>query len=302
MKQRILLILLLVLGSNAFAQREDKHLAALLRPYLEKHHGVAGIYVYHLKKNTYAAINADTLFPTASTIKMTIMAGIFDKIARGELQYNQLLTYKDSLLYAGEDILGSFKDGEQIMLSKVMMLMLTMSDNTASLWLQSLAGGGQQINTWLEAHGFVSTRVNSRTPGREANRAQLGWGQTTPREMARLMEMIYKGEVVSPAASERMYRNLTRNFWDGEGLLEIPKNIRTASKNGAVDESRSEVIMVNAPHGDYVYSIYTKNNKDESWDKEKNEAWQLMRQVARIIWHYYEKKDKTTPDPGVGQF
>jgi hypothetical protein len=27
-----------------------------------------------------------------------------------------------------------------------------------------------------------------------------------------------------------------------------------------------------------------------------------MRQVARIIWHYYEKKDKTIPDPGVGQF
>jgi beta-lactamase class A len=182
-----------------------------------------------------------------------------------------------------------------------MMLMLTMSDNTASLWLQSLAGGGQQINAWLEAHGFVNTRVNSRTPGREANRTALGWGQTSPREMARLMEMIYKGEVVSTAASERMYRNLTRNYWDQEGLLELPKDVRTASKNGAVDGSRSEVVMVSAPHGDFVYSIYTKNNLDQSWERD-NEAWQLLRQVARTIWRYYERRDKRVPDPGVGQF
>ncbi len=72
--------------------------------------------------------------------------GIMDKIQRGELQYHQELIYKDSLLYAGEDILGSFKSGEKIELSKVMMLMLTMSDNTASLWLQSLAGSGARIN------------------------------------------------------------------------------------------------------------------------------------------------------------
>ena len=57
------------------------------------------------------------------------------------------------------------------------MLMITMSDNTASLWLQSLAGTGVVINQWLAAHGFDSTRVNSRTPGREANRASTAGGR-----------------------------------------------------------------------------------------------------------------------------
>jgi len=274
----------------------------LLRPYLKQHHGIAGIYVHHLKKNKVVAINADTVFPTASTIKVPIMIGIFDKIAKGELQYHQPLIYKDSLLYPGEeDILGAFKDGHKIDLDKVMMLMLTMSDNTASLWLQSLAGGGQQINAWLEANGFVNTRVNSRTPGREVNRSQYGWGQTSPREMARLMEMIYKGEAINKAASERMYRNLCRNYWDTEGLLQVPPRVRTASKNGAVNASRSEVVMVNAPHGDYVYSIITKENLDQRWDRD-NEAWDLLRTVSRVIWKHYEKRDKWVPDPGVGQF
>ncbi|GAA0547643.1 serine hydrolase [Chitinophaga japonensis] len=291
----------LLLCQAAFAQQEDRRLAAKLRPLLARHHGIAGIYVHHLKTNRVVAINADTLFPTASTIKVPIMIGIFDRIEKGELQYRQPLVYRDSLLYEGEDILGSFKDGEKIGLDKVMMLMLTMSDNTASLWLQSLAGGGQQINAWLEAQGFTHTRVNSRTPGREENRRQYGWGQTTPREMARLLEMIYKGEVVSKAASERMYRNLTRNYWDTEGLLQVPPGVRTASKNGAVNASRSEVVMVNAPHGDYVYSIITKENQDQRWERD-NEAWELLRRVAGLIWQHYEGKGKWMPDPALGQF
>jgi beta-lactamase class A len=305
MRQSYRLFLLafgLLASFPVLAQQEDRQLAAQLRPILSQHHGIAGIYVHHLKKNKIVAINADTLFPTASTIKVPIMIGIFDKIAKGELQYHQQLVYKDSLLYSGEeDILGAFRSGQKIGLSKVMMLMLTMSDNTASLWLQSLAGGGQEINTWLEAHGFLNIRVNSRTPGREANRSLYGWGQTSPREMARLMEMIYKGEVVSKAASERMYRNLCRNYWDTEGLLQIPPYVRTASKNGAVNASRSEVVLVNAPHGDYVYSIITKENQDQRWDRD-NEAWQLLRTVSRVLWEHYEKKDKWVPDPGVGRF
>ncbi|MCK7554576.1 class A beta-lactamase-related serine hydrolase [Chitinophaga sedimenti] len=291
-----ILCLLLLAAVPAFSQKEDKQLSAKLKPLLDAHRGVAGVYVHHLKKDKFVAINADTVFPTASMIKTTITVGVFDKIAKGELKYDSLLEYKDSLLYAGEDILGSFKSGEKIALSKVMMLMLTMSDNTASLWLQSLAGGGAAINSWLEEHGFAVTRVNSRTPGRRENQQLYGWGQTSPREMARLMEMIYRGAVISPAISDRIYRNLTRNFWDGQGLQQVPNHVRTASKNGAVNESRSEVIMVNAPHGDYVYCIITKDNKDQRWTK-NNEALVLLRAVGYTIWKHYEKDGNWRPIP-----
>ncbi len=43
------------------------------------------------------------------------------------------------------------------------MLSLTTSDNTASLWLQSLAGNGIRINQILDSLGLVNTRVDSRT-------------------------------------------------------------------------------------------------------------------------------------------
>src|SRR4030095_3058885 len=186
--------------------------------------------------------------PTASIVKVPILVGVMDKIHRGELDYDQELIYKDSLLYEGVDILGSFKSNEKIVLKKIIMLMLTTSDNTASLWLQSLAGTGTRINALLDSAGFGNTRINSRTPGREANRSTYGWGQTTPMEMGRVLEKIYRNQLISVEACERMQRCLGRNFWDeNEAISQVPPYIEVFSKNGCVDSVRSEVLLVNAP-------------------------------------------------------
>ncbi|MBP9212178.1 MAG: serine hydrolase, partial [Bacteroidetes bacterium] len=163
------------------------------------------------------------------------------------------------------------------------------SDNTGSLWCQSMAGTGTAINALMELNGFAVTRVNSRTPGREAMRSQYGWGVTTPREMAELVVRIREGKLISPWASERMYRNLARIYWDGEALSEIPPYVHAASKQGAVNRSRSEVVLVNAPSGDYVFCVITKNQQDESWVN-GNEGYVLLRNVSRTLWQYFEPK------------
>ena len=279
---------------EADAQTTDRKLTRKLQALVENFAGDAGIYVKHLKTGKIVAINADTLFPTASMIKIPITIGMFARIERGEINYDSVLTYRDSLLYEGVDILGSFKDGEKIALSKVLMLMITTSDNTASLWCQHLAGSGSAINEWLDENGFRDTRVNSRTPGREDARRIYGWGQTTPREMAGLLLKIREGRVVSPRASERIYRNLVRIYFDGEALSQIPPYIQVASKSGAVNQSRSEVVMVNAPHGDYVFCVITKNQNDESWDR-NNGGYVLLRNVSRLLWNYFEPGSNWKP-------
>ena len=267
----------------------SKPLQRQIEELIKGFNGEIGVYVKNLRTNKIVSINADTIFPTASMIKIPILTGVMDKINRGELQYHQTLTYKDSLLYAGVDLLGSFKNNEQIELSKVMMLMLTMSDNTASLWLQSLAGGGKRINEILESIGFKNTRVNSRTQGRETNRTQYGWGQTTPFEMATLFEKIYRGEIINDSASQKMLRLMGRDYWDEEAISQIPSTIFVAAKSGAVDESRSETLLVMAPKNSYIFSICTKNNKDTSW-KESNEAWLLTREISKLLWDNFNKK------------
>jgi beta-lactamase class A len=270
-----------------YSQNTDKKLYAEVAALLKDFNGDAGVYIKNLKTNKIVAINADTVFPTASIVKIPILIGIMDKINKGELQYHQDLIYKDSLLYEGEDILGSFKTNEHIALSKVMMLMLTTSDNTASLWLQSLAGTGTRINELLNSAGFKTTRVNSRTPGRENNRNQYGWGQTTPYEMAILLEKIYNGQIINDSASKKMIRLMGRNYWDEEALSQIPSTIFTASKSGAVDASRSELLLVMAQQP-YILSIFTKNIKDTSWQT-NNEAWVLTRKLSALIWKRYSR-------------
>jgi len=272
--------------TNSYAQKTNRKLEAQINKLLKGFHGEVGVYVHDLKKNKTVSINADSVFPTASMVKIPILIGIMDKIEKGELQYHQQLIYKDSLLYEGVDILGSFKNDEKIEMSKLMMLMLTMSDNTASLWLQSLAGTGTRINELIDSLGMKVTRVNSRTPGRQTNQTEYGWGQTTPYEMATLMEKIVKGEVINNEASTKMLRLLGRNYWDEVAISQIPSEVFIASKSGAVDESRNEVLFVNGKHCRYIFCICTNHNQDQSWDN-NNEAWELTRKLSKLLWERY---------------
>ena len=288
--QRIIFFLFLFMPIVLFAQKTDSKLQEQLEHLVKGFHGDVGVYVHDLKHNRIVAINADTIFPTASIVKMSILLGIMQKIESGQLSYHQRLTYTDSLFYdEGDDILSAFKDSATIELSKVMMLMLTISDNCASLWLQGLAGGGKRINEILDSAGFRSTRVNSRTLGREANRSMYGWGQTTPREIAIFMERIVNNQILSKESSEKMLRLLGRQYWDEEALSQIPPGIFVADKNGAVDESRNEIVYVNSKNNPYIFSIFTKNNKDTSWES-NNEAWVLTRKLSALLWKYYNPK------------
>jgi len=284
--KKLLAFIFVVALVPAQAQKVNKKLQQSLETLTTGFKGDVGIYVKDLHTGKIASINADSIFPTASMVKVPILIGIMDKLNKGELKYHQELTYKDSLLYAGSDLLASLKNNEKVELSKVIMLMLTTSDNTASLWLQSLAGTGTRINQILDSIGYTATRVNSRTPGREAGRDKFGWGQTSPKEMATMFEALANRTLMDATSSEKMLRLLGRNYWDEEALSQIPPDVFVASKNGAVNASRSEVVYVSGKNARYVFCICTKNNKDTSWEL-NNEAWELARKVSKLLWETY---------------
>ena len=298
----ILFFTMSLISSNSFCQyKTDKKLEKQLRELLDSFHGTAGVYVRNLKTGKEVAINADTIFPTASIVKVAILVGIFKKIDEGVYKYHEPLIYRDSIARGGSGLMQFFKDSTPTELRTLISLMLSHSDNTAAVWVEKLAGGGTEINSWLSDHGFQFTRVNARTPGREQNNKEYGWGQTTPREMAHLMVMIREGKTVSKAASEQMYRDLTDVFWDEYALSQIPPYVQAASKQGMVNDSRSEAVLVNAPHGDYVFYIATKNNKDQRWETD-NEAWQLARDVSALLWNHFEPHYGWKPAAGVEKY
>lgn len=295
---RFLFTALLLTALTASAQKTDHALQKNLEVLLAGFHGKIGVFVYDLKNNKTVAVNAGEIYPTASMIKIPILIGIMHKIHDGELQFHQRMTYTDSLFYSeGDDMLASFKSGESIELGRVISLMLSYSDNCASLWLQGLSGGGAVINKYLEDLGMKHTRVNSRTEGRKDDWKMYGWGQTTPQELATLMKMIVERKIIDKQYSEKMLRMLGRQFWDEEAISEIPPDVFVADKNGAVDASRGEVIYVNGKHP-YIFAVCSKENADTSWEY-NNEAWVLIRKLSAMLWDHYNPKNKWQPSPPI---
>lgn len=302
MKYRYSFFLMITLSSlflttNAQKTKVDRKLENALQEMTKDFRGTIGVYVYNLKTNREATINADTVFPTASVVKVPILVGLFDKIEAGEFRYNEPLVYTRDLDYGGSGLMTNYRDSAKTDLSIAAALMISYSDNATSLWNQKMAGGGEAINRLMADYGLEHTRVNSRTPGREKDWELYGWGQTTPREMASLLVKIRNGEVISKEASDRMYRMMTNQFYDDNALSQIPPYIQTASKTGAVNQSRSELVMVNAPHGDYVFYIGTKDNVDSSWTS-NNEAWEVTRRISSFLWNYFEPKSNWKPVGG----
>ena len=272
--------------TTAFNNNPFKKIEILLNNF----NGEAGFYFLHLDKGIDFGINENKIFPSASLIKIPIMVQIFNRVENDNLNLDSLLFYDSSLInykYKGDDSIARFKENETISINKLLTHMITFSDNHASLWLQIIAGGGTKINEILDKYNFTKTKVNSRTLNREDQYLQYGWGQTTPKEMSKLMIEIKNGNIVSKKSSDEMYRHLTRIYWDDEALSQIPNHIQVASKQGAVNKSRSEVVLVNSPSGDYVFCIITNNQSDESWSFE-NEGFVLIRKISRLLWNYYQ--------------
>lgn len=267
-----------------------------IRELIEGFNGIAGVYVKDLITGTIVEVNADTVFPTASMIKVPIMVKIFDRVDKEELGLQDDFEYgpDPSYEYSG-DIISDIKPGSEVKLAELVHLMMSASNNTASLWNQYLAGTGTAINDYMAELGFEHTRVNSRTDGRGENFSQYGWGQTSPREMATLVEQIFKGEIVSKHASEQMFRIMSRNYWDQEALSVIPPTVNVASKNGSVSRSKSEVLLVNAPSGDYVFCVITKNQEDIRREYD-NEGWVLIRQISGILYSHFEPDSNWQPN------
>lgn len=286
--------ILFFIFSYAHAQQTDKELTTKINEAIQGFQGDIGIYVKHLKHNKEVTINADSIFPTASIVKIPLLVGVFQKINDGELRLDQKLLYRDSRAYGGSGLMQFFKDSTETDLATLVGLMLSYSDNVTSIWCQELAGGGHPINVLMDQLGLVNTKVNSRTTGREEIWKKYGWGQTTPREMSILFELIRKGKVISPQYSDKMYRFLKNQFYNGKSLSQFPPEINCISKTGSLDEARGEVVLVNAPHGDIVFTVLTNNNKDRSWIRD-NEAEKLTREIASIIWNHYESKYTAFP-------
>ncbi len=243
--------------TNSTAQTNTA-LDARVRSEIEPFKGRVSLFAKNLDSGETYALNADDIVPTASTIKVAIMVEAFARVAEGRSKWTDtvVLTPQAKKVY-GSGVLQQLSDNLQLTLRDAVTLMIIVSDNAATNLVLDVVTP-DAVNARMESLGLKQTRVLRKigagnTPssfGRSHPEliTRYGTGMTTPREMAQLLEMIERGQVISPVASREMIELMKRqqlHYAIGRNL----QGVDIASKSGALDHLRSDVGIVYTRRG-----------------------------------------------------
>ena len=251
----------MILAADALADR----IGALTRPFK----GTVVLYAKNLRTGRDFGVGADTKVRTASTIKLPVLCALESLVAAGRVRWDERLPLRPEEKVTGSGVLGSLEDGTNLTLRNLAILMIIVSDNTATnLIVDRITADA--VNDYLDSIGLTTTRLNRKIRGDgsrladpsgwsragliEENR-KYGLGVSTPREMVRLLEMLEAGKIVSPAASKDVLDILTRQQVRDGFARHAPDDLRVASKSGALDTLRGDVGIVYAGGGPVAMAI-----------------------------------------------
>lgn len=290
------LLALLLAADGARAQSPDAAASppdtAALRRALDAiadaHHGVVGYAVRDIDAGAAIARRGDETFPTASLIKVPILVTVYDLVAKGMLSLDDRLTVLKIDKVPGAGTLQFMHDGIEITVRDAAWLMTTISDNTATnILLDRIII--RRVWDKMEALGLRNTKVHSKSFLRIASVAmdssvKYGLGVTTPNEMARLFELLARGQAVSPAADSAMLDILAHNE-DGQLLQRYAGGVRAPHKTGATDAVRTECALFYLSRR-VVACVLTKENADQRWvlDSEPQLTLARMGEVIVRAW------------------
>ncbi len=227
--------------------------------------GTTSLFAKNLDTGETYGLRANERVRTASTIKLAIMATVFDAVEHGHAKWPEKLTLHDSDKVSGTGVLREFSDGMQFPIRDLVHLMIVVSDNTATnLLLDRFTADA--VNAEMDSLGLKETRsmrkvlIEGKPPsgvsqaGRLKENQRFGLGATTTREMVTLVEKMEQGELVTAAASREMIDILKRQQYKdciGRRTGELP----VASKSGSLDHLRSDVGIVYSPGGRIAIAI-----------------------------------------------
>ncbi|MCI0354990.1 MAG: class A beta-lactamase-related serine hydrolase [Acidobacteria bacterium] len=282
------LLLALVLVSTADAADLQQQLDAMARA----HHGKVALYAKHLKTGATVALDADRPVPTASVIKLPIMVEAFAQAKSGKRSLADKIVLREVDKVPGSGILQFLRLGVQMTLEDAIVLMMTLSDNTATNLVIDQVGipavnarssGRGQTNTYLYKKVYRKAEVPM-----PDDQKQFGLGKTTAREMAAVLESIERCDLGDAKLCSRMieimknqqFRGMIARYLETADTTEVRSGV--AAKLGELDDVKNEVALVYTDTGPIVISIFTWGNHDQRWMAD-NEAYLLIARMARTI-------------------
>jgi beta-lactamase class A len=197
----------------------DRRIAALQHRF----EGQLGLAATNLATGEQVLVNADQLFPTASVIKVSILAELFAQAEEGRVRLDERLEMQPSDVVGGSGVLKELVPGLQPTLTDLAMLMVVLSDNTATNMLIDRLGGCDAINQRVQGeYGFTSVALHNRVDFEEIGPDVRRFAEATPADLMRFMERLAREQLVSANASREMMRILSRQQY----LDQVPRYLK----------------------------------------------------------------------------
>jgi beta-lactamase class A len=283
--------------------------------------GVVGMSALHVESNRRFAFHGEDRFPMASSFKIPIAVQLLDRVDRGELRLDQMVTIEPHDLHPGSGMLSSLlnKPGVVLSLRNLLELMLLISDNSATDIVLRLAGGPEAVTAKMRELGISGIDVNRPTvnliadwigatlppesewtPERfsklldaatpeQRKQASDRFNQdlrdtSQPNAMAALLEKIYHRQLHKPETAALLLDILYR-CQTGEARIKgmLPPGTEVAHKTGSIGGTINDVGILNLPDnaGHVVLALFVKQGS-------KSEASErAIAQISRAVYDYF---------------
>jgi len=223
--------------------------------------GVLGVAILDLTTGQKYLLHADEVLPTASSIKIAILAELYHQAQQGKL--GDLYTLQSADLVGGSGVAGALTPGvTRLTLRDVAALMISVSDNSATNIIIDRIGM-ENVNALLDSLGLTHTRLRRKMMDVKAA-AEGRENIATPREMMTMLEDLYRGKVLNKQMTDDFFALLSMHK---ESYIprELPEDLRIANKPGELEGVRNDsgiVFTGNRPFVISVMTTYLRREKD----------------------------------------
>ena len=247
----------------------------------EKFSGTAGLVVHSLADGEKFAQNEGRVFYSASLIKLGILYTLFSKAAAGELSLDEKLELAEGTAVDG-GLLHKTRPGAKLRLDDLALLMIPLSDNTATNMLIDRLGIGA-INDNFKKLGLDDTILGRKMLDFEAKKAGRD-NFTTAADVARILEILHSGEELPPEYRSRAMDILSAQKLNGKlpGLIPLddPDDLEQilAHKTGELPGIEHDAGVFFFKSGRPVVAVVLTEGKD------REEALSLCARVGKIVF------------------
>lgn len=246
--------------------------------------GVLGLAILDLTSGQTLFLHADDIFPQASSIKVAVLADLYQQAQESKLKLTDLYTVQASDMVPDSYIMLGLTPGiTRVTNRDLATMMVAVSDNAATNVLIDRLGM-ENVNALMDNLGLPHTRLRRKMMDIKA----AGEGRenvSTPREMMTLLEDLYRGKVLNKELTEDFFKMLSTKK---ESFIprELPDDIQIANKPGELEGVRNDLGVVFARNRPYIICVmttYLRNERagEEAISKISASAYRMFDRMGR---------------------